>query len=99
MADHRTARTGAKPSLTTLVALTALALGLPGGDALADKQSSGPGVAEIASAIERGIVTVQEGVVSWYGAQFHDRQPPQAASVPDLDQSDRSESCSCRAPS
>ena len=48
MADHRTARTGAKPSLTTLVALTALALGLPGGDALADKQSSGPGVAEIA---------------------------------------------------
>jgi rare lipoprotein A len=27
-----------------------------------------------ASAIERGIVTVQEGVISWYGAAFHDRQ-------------------------
>ena len=74
MADHRTARRGAKPSLTTLVALTARALGLPGGDALADKQSSGPGVAGIASGIERGIFTVQEGVVSWYGAQFHDRK-------------------------
>ena len=74
MADHRTARVGAKPSLTTLVALAALALGLPGGDVLADKQSSSPGVAEIASAIERGIFTVQEGVVSWYGAQFHDRK-------------------------
>ncbi len=33
-----------------------------------------PGVADIASAIGRGIQTVQEGVVSWYGAQFHDRK-------------------------
>ena len=60
MANHRTARGDAKPSLTTLVALAALALGLPGGNVLADKQSSSPGVAEIASAIERGIVTVND---------------------------------------
>ena len=74
MAIQRTARMGAKPSLTALVAMAAFALGLPGGNALADKQSSSPGVAEIASAIGRGIQTVQEGVVSWYGAQFHDRK-------------------------
>ena len=74
MANHRSERLDAKPHLTTLVVLAALALGLPGGDALADKQSSSPGVAAIASAIERGIFTVQEGVVSWYGTQFHDRK-------------------------
>lgn len=73
MAKHRTASPDAKPSLATLVAVAAFALGMPGSDALADKQSS-PGVAEIASAIERGIFTAQEGVVSWYGAQFHDRK-------------------------
>jgi rare lipoprotein A len=73
MANHRTKRMGAKPKLAAFVALTALALGLPGGDALADRQVSNPGVVEIASAIGRGIQTVQEGVVSWYGAQFHDR--------------------------
>jgi rare lipoprotein A len=64
----------AKPSLTALVALAAFALGLPGGNVLADRQSESIGVAEIASAIGRGIQTVQEGVVSWYGAQFHDRR-------------------------
>jgi rare lipoprotein A len=64
----------AKPSLTALVALAAFALALPGGNALADKQSDSIGVVEIASAIGRGIQTVQEGVVSWYGAQFHDRK-------------------------
>jgi len=74
MANQRTARTDAKPSLTALVALAAIALGLPGGNVLADKQSATPDVADIASAIGRGILTVQEGVVSWYGAQFHDRK-------------------------
>jgi rare lipoprotein A len=64
----------AKPSLTALVASVAFALGLPGGNVLADKQSESLGVVEIASAIGRGIQTVQEGVVSWYGAQFHDRR-------------------------
>ncbi len=73
MANLQTARTGAKPNLATLVALAALALGLPGGSALADKQPTTPDVTDIASAIGRGIHTVQEGVVSWYGAQFHDR--------------------------
>jgi rare lipoprotein A len=74
MANHRTPRMGSKPSLTTLVAWTALALGLPGGNVLADKQSALPDVADIAAAIERGNYSVQEGVVSWYGAQFHDRK-------------------------
>jgi rare lipoprotein A len=64
MADHRIARMGAKPSLAALAALAALALGLPGGNALA----------EIAAATGRGDYSVQEGVVSWYGAQFHDRK-------------------------
>jgi rare lipoprotein A len=64
MADHRIARVGAKPSLAALAALAAFALGLPGGNALA----------EIASALDRGNYTMQEGVVSWYGAQFHDRK-------------------------
>jgi len=74
MANHRTTPLGAKRKLTSLVALAAIALGLPGGNALADKQTSSPGVADLATAIGRGIRTVQEGVVSWYGAQFHDRK-------------------------
>jgi peptidoglycan lytic transglycosylase len=74
MANHRTARMDAKPSLTALVALAAFALGAPGGNVLADKQSASPDAADIALAIGRGIFTVQEGVVSWYGAQFHDRK-------------------------
>lgn len=76
MARNQTmnARTHAKPSLTTLVALAVVALALPGASARADRQSSSPGMAEITSAIGRGIVTVQEGVVSWYGAQFHNRK-------------------------
>jgi rare lipoprotein A len=69
-----TARTDARPGLVMLGALAAIALSLPGGSAQADRQSSTPGVAEITSAIGRGIVTVQEGVVSWYGAQFHNRK-------------------------
>ena len=64
----------AKPSLTALVALAALATGMPAGSAWADRQSPSPDVADIASAIGRGVVTAQEGVVSWYGAQFHDRK-------------------------
>jgi rare lipoprotein A len=74
MANHRTARLDAKPSLTALVALAAFALGAPGGNVLADKQSASPDAADIALAIGRGIFTVQEGVLSWYGAQFHDRK-------------------------
>lgn len=67
-------RTDAKLSLIALLAINALALVLPSGAARAERQDSGPGVAEITSAIGRGIVTVQEGVVSWYGAQFHNRK-------------------------
>lgn len=39
--------------------------------AYADKAEHGIG--EVASAIGRGVGLVQEGVVSWYGAAFHDR--------------------------
>jgi rare lipoprotein A len=36
--------------------------------------ASGGSPVAFASAVERGIVTVQEGVISWYGAAFHDKQ-------------------------
>jgi rare lipoprotein A len=64
----------ARPGLGLLVAFAAIALGLPGAAAHAERQSSTPSVSAITSAIGRGIVTVQEGVVSWYGAQFHNRK-------------------------
>lgn len=57
-----------------MVACGVLALALPGAVAHAERRASTPGVAEITSAIGRGILTVQEGVVSWYGAQFHNRK-------------------------
>jgi peptidoglycan lytic transglycosylase len=61
-----------RSATTALFASALLVLTLPGGLAQADK--SAPGVTDLASAVERGIVTaVQEGVVSWYGAGFHDR--------------------------
>lgn len=69
-----TSRKDAQLHLLTLVAATAMACVLPSGAARAERQDSGPGVAEITSAIGRGIATVQEGVVSWYGAQFHNRK-------------------------
>lgn len=52
------------------IALCALALA-PGQSVRADSSSSSP----LASAIGRGLADlVQEGVVSWYGAAFHDRK-------------------------
>jgi len=73
--QRRLARARAnKPGFTALMALTALMAGVPGGAALAERQSSSADVTDVASAIGRGIVTVQEGVVSWYGGQFHDRK-------------------------
>jgi rare lipoprotein A len=63
----------ARPGVFARLAVLAFASVLPGAATWADR-SSGPGVAEIASAIERGILTAQEGVVSWYGAQFQDRK-------------------------
>jgi rare lipoprotein A len=70
---HCSARKDVQPSLAALVVFGALALALPGGSAQADRNDSTASVAEITSAIGRGVKTVQEGVVSWYGAQFHDR--------------------------
>ena len=62
--------TGRRRSLARLFAVAALALALPGGYARADKAS----VVDLAAAVERGIVAAaQEGLVSWYGAAFHDR--------------------------
>ena len=61
-----------RASLTALFAAALLAATVPGGFARADRSTSP--VADLAFAVERGIVTVmQEGVVSWYGAAFHDR--------------------------
>jgi rare lipoprotein A len=76
MARHRQslAVIDARPGFSLLVAFAVIALALPGAAARADRQSTTPGVAEITSAIGRGIATVQEGVVSWYGAQFHNRK-------------------------
>ncbi|HET7201783.1 MAG TPA: septal ring lytic transglycosylase RlpA family protein [Steroidobacteraceae bacterium] len=67
--DRRDDDTGRRLSMATLFAVATLALATPGG-ARADKAS----VVDLAAAVERGIVTVvQEGLVSWYGAAFHDR--------------------------
>jgi rare lipoprotein A len=71
---HRSVRKVAKPSLAATAVLAILALAMPFGSAQADDHASSPGVADITAAIGRGIVTVQEGVVSWYGAQFHNRK-------------------------
>lgn len=68
------ARNYAQPHLAVLLVLAAVCLSVPGGTARAERQADGPGVVEITSAIGRGVKAVQEGVVSWYGAQFHDRQ-------------------------
>ena len=70
--DEFRARRQAALSLSGLLLVGAVAVAMPGGLARADKAS---GVAGVASAIERGLATaVQEGLVSWYGAAFHDRQ-------------------------
>ena len=62
-----------QPRLAVMAALAAVCLSLPGGNVRAERQAAAPGVVEITSAIGRGVKAVQEGVVSWYGAQFHDR--------------------------
>ena len=68
--DRRDDDTGRRLSVATWVASALLAFALPGGLARADQTS----VVDLAAAVERGIVTaVQEGLVSWYGAAFHDR--------------------------
>jgi rare lipoprotein A len=60
-----------RSSLTALVVSALLVLAGPRGFARAD--TSAPTVSDLAGAVERGIVTVQEGLVSWYGVAFHDR--------------------------
>jgi rare lipoprotein A len=57
-------------TLARLLVVAAAVVVLPGGVARANSQ----GTARLAGAIEHGLVNhVQEGVVSWYGAAFHDR--------------------------
>jgi rare lipoprotein A len=53
----------------TFALASALLAGTPVPDARADVQD----VAALAAAVERGVSLVQEGVISWYGAAFHDR--------------------------
>jgi rare lipoprotein A len=62
---------GRRPSLTALVVSAWLALATLGSLARAD--TSTHTVSDLAGAVERGVVTAQEGLVSWYGAAFHDR--------------------------
>jgi rare lipoprotein A len=70
---NRPDRHPARAGVFARLAVLALASLLPGAAARADR-SDGPDVGDIASAIERGIFAVQEGIVSWYGAQFQDRK-------------------------
>jgi len=59
------------PRFAVLAVASVLMIGVPASDPRAD---GAPDVAALASAIERGLVTaVQEGLVSWYGAAFHNR--------------------------
>jgi rare lipoprotein A len=63
--DVRTA-----PRRQVVLAGLVLAVGM----AISPAQATGGDTVSFASAIERGIVLVaQEGVVSWYGAAFHDK--------------------------
>lgn len=62
-ASRRTLRAAA------LAAAWAVLFGMPVQVVRADTAD----VAALASAVERGVTLVQEGVVSWYGAAFHDR--------------------------
>jgi rare lipoprotein A len=62
--------TDRRPSLAALVATAVLVFAAPGGLARAEMTTT---VVDLAAAVERGIVTAQEGLVSWYGAAFHDR--------------------------
>lgn len=67
--ERRDVHAGRRSSAAALFASTLLALALPGGLARADTS-----VVDLAAAVERGIAAaVQEGLVSWYGAAFHDR--------------------------
>ena len=67
---HRPERLVALRSWPALLA-AAIVLAVPGGLARADSPSAMAGVAEV---IQHGLVTVvQEGLVSWYGAAFHNR--------------------------
>lgn len=73
-ADEAARRARLSLSAAFAVALLALlALSVPNGFARAERSTAAT-VGEIAMAVERGIHVVQEGVVSWYGAAFHDRK-------------------------
>ena len=68
---HRPRRAGRRRRTPVLaLALAVAVVSLP---ASADRAEHGPGIGDVASAIGRGVGMVQEGVVSWYGAAFHDR--------------------------
>jgi rare lipoprotein A len=60
------------PRRTTLLLLAGTILMV--GPVLQPAAAFGGDPVAFASAIERGIVTVQVGVISWYGAAFHDKQ-------------------------
>lgn len=69
----------ARLSLSALFVSAVLTVSVPNGLARAEKSSS-VSVGDFAAAVERGFTVAQEGVVSWYGAAFHDR--PTASGEP-----------------
>jgi rare lipoprotein A len=58
-------------SLPALAACALAALAMPSG--LAHAERSTTSMVDLADAVERGILLVQEGVISWYGAAFQGR--------------------------
>jgi len=69
--DNARFRQTPRSRLAALLAVACVLTAVPGGLVQADAPSS----SDLASALGRGLIDlVQEGVVSWYGAAFHDRK-------------------------
>lgn len=58
-------------SLPAMLACALAAFAMPNGLARAERSTTT--IADFAGAVERGILLVQEGVISWYGAAFQGR--------------------------
>jgi rare lipoprotein A len=69
--DEAIAGLTSRRRMAALFACALCAVAMPGGLTRAD--TSAPGVVDFASAVQRGVTLVQEGLVSWYGGAFHDR--------------------------
>lgn len=70
--SSRTKRATKRARRSALVAACALAAAAAPSSA-SSSTARGSSLNDVASAIGRGVGVVQEGLVSWYGAAFHDR--------------------------